>query len=123
MIVKYNKKTGNENTDILLGRIYSVLSIDCQLKEKMVEVLISDEQSYGSTPFLEDIEKFEIMDSSLPDFWSIKKLDSGNLSIGPEEIQGEFWDRFYDNEPEALETMQNVIEKTVAFDQRKKACL
>ena len=106
----------NETRLNMIGKTYVVLSVEITPDGRPNELLI--ENSKGGTPGLFEFECFEILDNRIPSKWVLEKSKPSNISFTPEELAGDFWDRYYEDHPdtfEAIDTLKAAIKKIEAF--------
>lgn len=123
MLVKYVYQTpeDSEYKDNFYGRVYSVLTIDFTPDEIYPRYAVKD-KDFNSVIMIQ-AERCEILRPDLPVDWEFEFFKPGYYSVQPKEFSRDFWNKYYDNDRNAQTTMENVIEKVEAFDQRTNACL
>lgn len=57
-------------------------------------------------PSLWSAEMFETIDARIPSNWVVTVEDGGLLSLGPASWRGDFWERYFDDDPEARATFE-----------------
>jgi len=100
--------SGTTNHWLTIGRTYAVLEIHCTPKKMLLRLLADD----GTTPILVAASAFSLVDGSVPANWRIEvsEGDVPTLTIGPQEWCGDFWTRFFDDDPAA----QALFDKNVS---------
>jgi hypothetical protein len=95
-----------------VGAVYRVLGVWMEPGQTRLR-LLGDER----TPALFEPELFEVVSSAIPLTWVVTSPKPGCLSFEPEARSGgEFWERFFDGEPEAIAMFEEQRAKIVAAD-------
>lgn len=97
---------------LTLGKIYIVLGI---LKDASglinFRLMTSDKEVGPESVGVYSSECFELIDNYQPKIWKEKKLARGGIEISPASWQSDdFWDKFYDRDPDALIEFKNQFE-------------
>lgn len=97
-----------ERLSLTLGRAYEVLAVEGQ----MYRVLTDPESwPYGNDPVLYESALFEIVESSMPDFWAEEVYEDGEGVLSPPEWKGGFFEEFHERSIVSHKTFWNVIKK------------
>jgi hypothetical protein len=113
MIIRYAKERAydlcKEDESLTLGKGYIVLGITLEQgihadgsRRKSYVTIQRDSDGY---PCCFDIEFFDVIDPAIPDGWIFSRLSNGAYSLGPQEFEGNFWEKFHEGEPNEIEKM------------------
>ena len=115
-----NDKSDGCKHDVTIGRVYAVLEVSFAGYEKHRKFVIQrDSDGY---PCLFDFSLFEIDDMRVPNNWCLEPLDASyfganSFDLGPKEFADykSFWDKFHDDDDEAMRIFLEVLKKIWAF--------
>ncbi|TDC14649.1 hypothetical protein [Kribbella albertanoniae] len=91
-----------QNSSIEVGREYVVLEV---LASPGRYVHLRLDLAPG-VPSLWDAEMFETVDPGVPPNWVATIRDGGFLALGPARWRDGFWERYFDDDPEAIVTFE-----------------
>ena len=90
-------------------KIYEVLTIE-QYCSDSAGYRIESEDS--SQPVVFETSYFDIVETSIPGSWIVLGVAGATIELGPPCFgQKDFWERFFDREPEALEMYESERKK------------
>lgn len=116
MIVKYVRERGYQGRGndplFTLNKDYIVLGYSIKQHDFLCEIdVVCDREN---SPTMLDFQYCEVVDSSLPAHWIIKKNEYSFFTCPPEFID-DFPEKYEDNDPEAIKTFRRVVNETYAF--------
>jgi len=112
MKVKIKEK---DNTgSYLLNKEYNVLCVEISLFGEIKYRLIPEDYIYSC---IEDVEKFEIIENTLPLSWVMHAWKNNLYELTPEAwLQDNFWENLYDGKEKEKEIYFNEILKMYPDD-------
>lgn len=99
-----------EHPSIRIGHRYTVLEIYVEGSDGTTfRVRTSD-----GSPGLWGSSMFVAVDDNIPESWSVKLEEKGHLIFGPTPwLEASFWERYFDDEPEAVAVYKSELAKLV----------
>lgn len=112
-----NERTGQSQTYsywLTVGAVYHVLEMLFGKDGRSQVRLIGKE---AQTPALFNLQQFEIVSPKLPANWIVVTYSEGSYTLAPEAwTEKNFWQMYFDREPEALRKFEEERKKIIAFD-------
>jgi hypothetical protein len=99
---------------LTLGKVYDVLTVTFGTQQKWLLRLVGDGLN-GVALF--PLDQFEIVSQKIPAPWVVTWNSKGTFEMTAEAwSQPEFWERFYDGDPDARQTFERERAKIVGAE-------
>jgi hypothetical protein len=99
---------------LTIGKVYHVLSVVLDVHGRWLLRLMGD--SEPGVGFF-SLHQFEIVSQRIPPSWIVTWNEVGVFELTPEAWSAsEFWDRFFEHDPEAQRTFKDEMQRIVAAD-------
>jgi len=120
MKVKCTKLIDEQSEEVIknsswltVSKEYHVLSINIQYGSSVKFQVISD----NGTPAFHNANQFKIVSDLIPDNWVVDFDSDGFLKFEPKEWKAsEFWEQYFDGEPEAVQLFNFVKEELQSLE-------
>ncbi len=97
---------------LTIGRIYHVLEVSFEQKGVLKFRFLGDDKI---TPALHDAQQFELVSNKIPEEWCVKFVPDSFLELTPKAwAYDNFWEDYFNGEPEAERIFLEVTKKIVA---------
>jgi hypothetical protein len=91
---------------LTIGRTYTVLEVSCPAGREPLLRLMADD---GGTPSLHAAIQFKVVSEDLPPSWGAHIRADGSILLSPREWGPGFWERFFDGDPETVESFRRIV--------------
>ncbi|MDB5822971.1 MAG: hypothetical protein JWR21_1675 [Herminiimonas sp.] len=116
MILRYARTHGYAvatDTHLIIGNHYAVLGITLRPYPFPHEVTVIGD--VDGLPRIRGMALFDLVDPRVPDGWVLNDLGRGFFRLEPYEFERDFWSRFHNRHPGALEIYAAVTGKIRDF--------